>query len=89
MNDPISTDHDDPHHIEAGRAERRRDEGGQPARPPREEIQDIHPDVDDTSEASFPASDPPAWMGMPPGGPPRPRGASSSNRPSNPRPDRE
>ena len=24
-------------------------------------------DVGDASEASFPASDPPAWMGMPPG----------------------
>ena len=42
-------------------------------------------DVDDASEASFPASDPPAWMGLRVGGPPGQRRAASTGD-SPPRP---
>lgn len=44
-------------------------------------------DVDDASEASFPASDPPAWMGMPPGGPSLHGDARPADRQASRKPD--
>ena len=72
MADSRSARRDAEHHPEMQGPERRREEEGrgQSAPAPREVGPEFYSDVDDASEASFPASDPPAWMGMPPGGPP-------------------
>lgn len=64
-----------------------RAEHGPLAPAPRDAEPVFEEDVDGASEASFPASDPPAWMGMRIGGPPPRPEARPSDRPSEARPD--
>jgi hypothetical protein len=54
---------------------------------PRAGDEQFDEDVDDASEASFPASDPPPWMGLRVGPPRARRDARSADRPPMREPD--
>jgi hypothetical protein len=79
---PIHVDADTPwHHGAAGRL------GDPSTRSSREK--GFRDDVDDASEDSFPASDPPPWSGMRLGGPPRRFDAGPADRPGGAIPGRD
>lgn len=79
MDESSSAHRQDEHHASPRPAEQRRKEQRPSAPVPAEAGPGFHSDVDDASESSFPASDPPAWMGLRPGGPLPPDGVRNSN----------